>query len=127
MEALLCREDAGSDEWRLEVQIVESEFLKRLDAFDAAQAAFEASLNDEEELMKDIERSAAFRDTFTGLRARFPQLLSAFSHLPLADTYSDDQDQQIRVDILVGQDQYWDLPRWHQERIQENSKGKIMN
>ena len=37
------------------------------------------------------------------------QLLETFSHLPLADTHSDDHDQLI--DILVGQDQYWELVR----------------
>ena len=36
-------------------------------------------------------------------------LLDAFSHLPLADDYTENQDQQ--VDILVGQDQYWSLVR----------------
>ena len=43
-------------------------------------------------------------------RPRVPaQLLHTFSHLPLADSFSDDQDQLI--DILVGQDQYWELVR----------------
>ena len=70
LETLLAREDVGSDEWRLEAVIVESEFLKRLEALDAAQLVVEETLPDDK-LMDDIDKSSLFRDSFTGLRARF--------------------------------------------------------
>ena len=76
MESLLARSDSGSADWRLEAAIVQAEFLKRLDAFDEAQLAVEGTV-DLDKLSEDIEKSAVFRDSFTGLRARFEKCLTA--------------------------------------------------
>ena len=76
METLLARSDSGSADWRLEAAIVQAEFMKRLDAFDEAQLAVEGTV-DLDKLSEDIEKSAVFRDSFTGLRARFQKCLTA--------------------------------------------------
>ena len=76
LEALLARTDVDSDQWRIEGAIAQSEFLKRLDAFDAAQCAVEASI-DEDNLLEDIEKACLFRDSFLPLRARFSKALDS--------------------------------------------------
>lgn len=76
LEALLERDDVASEDWRYEAQVVEGDFIRRLDVFDTAQAAVESAL-DEDEVMKDVESSAAFRESFDGLRARCRRALSS--------------------------------------------------
>ena len=56
-------------EWRVSASVALNELDKRLDTFDAAQAAVEAVI-DEEQLLNDIEKSGLFRDAVLGSRAK---------------------------------------------------------
>ena len=75
LEAMLLREDVRSVEWHLEAVIAESEFMRRLEAFDAAQVAVEAVV-DEDKLLEDVEKSSVYRESFSVLRARFRKAVS---------------------------------------------------
>ena len=90
LEAMLAREDRVSEEWRLEALVAEAEFMKRLEAFDEAQLAVEAVIS-EERMMEDIDKSAAFRDSFSGLRARFTKSVQAVTADVAADASSSAQ------------------------------------
>ena len=46
MEELLSREDAGSELWRTEASLAETDFMRRLENFDAAQLAVEAEIEE---------------------------------------------------------------------------------
>ena len=69
MEDLLARDDVGSELWRMEASLAEADFMKRLEAFDTAQLAVEAVI-DEDKLAEDLEKSAIFRDNFSVVRAK---------------------------------------------------------
>ena len=80
---------------------------------DGVYDKFELQLTASNVSLPSVHRIEAVRVPVICAPLRRPQvpaqLLETFSHLPLADSFSDDQDQLI--DILVGQDQYWDLVR----------------
>ena len=70
LQDLLAVSTAGRDcDWRADAQNAVSEFNKRLDAFDAAQTAVEAVIEDSD-LMDDIEKSGLFRDEQIKFRTR---------------------------------------------------------
>ena len=67
--------DNRKSEWRLEASSALTEFSKRLDAFDVAQTAVEAVI-DEDSLYDDIEKSGLFRDEQIGHQVRLSLAVS---------------------------------------------------
>ena len=60
--------------------------MKRLEAFNEAQLAVEGTV-DLDKLSGDIEKSVAFSDSFTGMRARFQKCLtSPVNHDPASSS-----------------------------------------